>query len=97
MALAFNRYEIGGETRFRFPRPFAGKVRMVGLTNGLPSLLVEGAWSLEKVAYRYRGSEGQTLIVPIHYFREGGLYYEYAVLDHPQEGQILLYWVRFTQ
>lgn len=84
------------EVRFRFPRPFPGSTRMVAIVNGYTSLLMEGTWERKGNVYRRLREDGQTLITPTHYVREEGAYYEYAILDDPKEGKLLLYWVRFA-
>lgn len=84
------------EARWKFPRPFPGKSHFLGLVEGFASFLVEGTWERKGQAYRKVSPKGETLVVPTHFLQDKGVYYEYAILDDPKEGQILLYWARLA-
>lgn len=86
----------GMEARWKFPRPFPGRLRFVGVVNGFASCFVEGTWERKGQAYRRLSAKGETLVVPTHVLQDKGVYYEYAILDDPREGQTLLYWARLA-
>lgn len=96
MSATTAKHARSDEARFRFPRPFPGSTHMVAIVNGYAALLMEGTWERKENVYRRLREEGQTLITPTHYLREGGMYYEYAILDDPKKEKLLLYWVHFA-
>ena len=81
----------------RFPLPFAGEIIEGGMVGGgVPSLLLPGNWGFDpkKKVYRKVGEDGQTAILPSHSLQEGGVVYEYALLQ--DEGkEMLVFWRRF--
>jgi hypothetical protein len=85
--------QVGGR---RFPLPFAGELIDGGMVGGgVPSLLLPGTWEFDdkKKVYRKMGEGGQTAILPSHSLQEGGVVYEYALLQD-REREMLVFWRR---
>ncbi len=83
-------------SRGRFPLPFAGEVIDRGMVGaGVPSLLVPGTWAFDsrKKVYRKVGDDGRTAILPSHSLQEGGVVYEYALLQDEAK-EMLVFWRR---
>jgi len=82
--------------RGRFPLPFSGEVIDRGMVGaGVPSLLFPGTWVFDprKRVYRKVKADGQTAICPSHSLQEGGVVYEFALLQ--DEGkEMLVFWRR---
>jgi hypothetical protein len=81
----------------KFPLPFAGELIDGGMVGGgVPSLFLPGRWALDpkKKVYRKIGEDGQTAILPSHSLQEGGVAYEYALLQDEAK-ETLVFWRRF--
>jgi len=81
----------------RFPLPFSGELIDGGMVGaGVPSLLFPGKWAFDpqKKVYRKLGEGGQTAILPSHSLQEGGVVYEYALLQDKGK-EMLVFWRRF--
>jgi hypothetical protein len=80
-----------------FPLPFAGELIDGGMVGGgVPSLFLPGRWVFDpkKKVYRKTGEGGQTAILPSHSLQEGGVVYEYALLQDEAK-ETLVFWRRF--
>lgn len=84
-------------SRSGFPLPFAGELIDGGMVGaGAPSLLLPGRWTFDhkKKVYQKVGEDGQTAILPSHSLQEGGVVYEYALLQDEAK-EMLVFWRRF--